>query len=636
MYAAKLYETGKEAVDNLKGIKNAGDALAINVGIGTEKSESNLSSNKTMASGSEVSAKGDIAIIADKGNIEVAGSKISGQNVSLSAAENIKLEAVQNIDDTSFDSSSNSFGMGVSFGLAGKTVSVFGNMSQAGNTANESILTHTGTSIKADDTLKIAAGGDMDIVGSTASGDKVQMDIGGNLSIESLQKRKQYESDGYSVGAEIQSKIDTAHGTFAKLQGNGSGVMSSMESDYKSTVEQAGIYAGNEGFDINVGETTALKGAVIASKAAAEKNRLSTGNLVYSDVENKAEYSAENIGAEFNSKQNLKGNTTEVKNTKGVTPVVDVPAKGEASGTTKSAIAEGTIEIRNNPDQDISDLSRTPGDALNVLGEIFDKQTVEEKQVMAKLFGEFAYKQIHIIAAKNGWDEGSPEKIALHAMVGGIMSDMTGAGFVSGAAGAGLNEMVQKELAKLKDPSLHQIASGIIGAAAGSTAGAATAVSGTKNNFFALDEIKEIACKEIIQVCRAGTLHGFEKNADFMVLGFSRGTGFGGEARLIIDRFGTVYFTLGVGIEYGADFEYGMGIVSDSYRREFSSARLSDILSGTSGNASGKLGIGGGVSLTADKEHIILENVYAAGGAVSITASRTWVLFNIADIFEGE
>lgn len=378
MYAAKLYETGKEAVNNLKGIKNAGDALAINVGIGTEKSESNLSSNKTMASGSEVSAKGDIAIIADKGNIEVAGSKISGQNVSLSAAENIKLEAVQNIDDTSFDSSSNSFGMGVSFGLAGKPVSVFGNMSQAGNTANESTLTHTGTSIKADDTLKIAAGGDMDIVGSTASGDKVQMDIGGNLSIESLQKSKQYESDGYSVGAEIQSKIDTAHGTFAKLQGNGSGVMSSMESDYKTTVEQAGIYAGNEGFDINVGETTALKGAVIDSKAAAEKNRLSTGNLVYSDVENKAEYSAENIGAEFNSKQNLKGNTTEVKNTKGVTPVVDVPAKGEASGTTKSAIAEGTIEIRNNLDQDISDLSRTPGDALNVLGEIFDKQTVEE------------------------------------------------------------------------------------------------------------------------------------------------------------------------------------------------------------------------------------------------------------------
>lgn len=68
---------------------------------------------------------------------------------------------------------------------------------------------------------------------------------------------------------------------------------------------------------------------------------------------------------------------------------------------------------------------------------------------MAKLFGEFAYRQIHIIAAKNGWDDGSAEKIALHAMVGGIMSDMTGAGFVSGAAGAGLNEMVQKELANI-------------------------------------------------------------------------------------------------------------------------------------------------------------------------------------------
>lgn len=123
---------------------------------------------------------------------------------------------------------------------------------------------------------------------------------------------------------------------------------------------------------------------------------------------------------------------------------------------------------------------------------------------MAKIFGELAYKQIHILAKKNGWSEGSPEKTALHALVGGIMSDMTGAGFISGAAGAGLNEMLQKELQKLKDPTLHQIASAVIGSVAGEIAGgnaqvgAGTAASGTRNNvlleyIIGLDNLEKVS-----------------------------------------------------------------------------------------------------------------------------------------------
>lgn len=86
---------------------------------------------------------------------------------------------------------------------------------------------------------------------------------------------------------------------------------------------------------------------------------------------------------------------------------------------------------------------------------------------------------------------------------------MTGAGFASGAAVAGLNEIVQKELAKLKDPSLHQIASGIIGAAAGSTAGAATAVSGTRNNTLTLIQILDeaILIREGAAIVFAGVIY---------------------------------------------------------------------------------------------------------------------------------
>jgi filamentous hemagglutinin len=84
------------------------------------------------------------------------------------------------------------------------------------------------------------------------------------------------------------------------------------------------------------------------------------------------------------------------------------------------------------------------------------------------------------------WDEGGTNKIWLHALVGGIMSSLSGNGF---AAGAGLNEALQKELAKIKDPGLHELGSMVIGAAAAklirqdAKTGMVTALNGTKNNW---------------------------------------------------------------------------------------------------------------------------------------------------------
>ena len=88
-------------------------------------------------------------------------------------------------------------------------------------------------------------------------------------------------------------------------------------------------------------------------------------------------------------------------------------------------------------------------------------------------------------------DDGSGRKISVHAIIGGIMSQITGAGFASGAVGAGLNEALIKNL-KGKDPGTAQIVSAIIGAAAAkvaggsAAAGASAAASGTKWNAFLL------------------------------------------------------------------------------------------------------------------------------------------------------
>ena len=180
---------------------------------------------------------------------------------------------------------------------------------------------------------------------------------------------------------------------------------------------------------------------------------------------------------------------------------------------------------------------------------IFDKKTVQEKQELSKLFGEVAYEQVHILATNekaaaqkkyddakkkgasptelkslqanvDAWGESGIYKIALHATVGGLMSEMGGSGFASGTVGAGINEAAQKVLSNIKDPGLHQIASALLGAAAAKVAGgnaqagASTAASGTKNNLLAyyLTDTKD-ALKQALQA-KDGTEPSAQQMAD--------------------------------------------------------------------------------------------------------------------------
>ena len=156
--------------------------------------------------------------------------------------------------------------------------------------------------------------------------------------------------------------------------------------------------------------------------------------------------------------------------------------------------------MRENPDQDHSTLSRDASNALNELGRIFDKKKIEEQQELSSVFGEEAFKLAHKLP-----NDGKGTKILVHAAIGGIMSSITGAGFASGAAGAGLNEAVIKEIAKIHDPGTAQIVSAIVGAAAakavGGTAGAgaSAAASGTKWNYFLIEHPESFAFDKLAQ-----------------------------------------------------------------------------------------------------------------------------------------
>ena len=238
--------------------------------------------------------------------------------------------------------------------------------------------------------------------------------------------------------------LSTAAG---KTSYGGSASKGNMKSHYESVINQAGIRAGGEGFDISVKENTDLKGGVINSAASKDKNTLTTGTLSWEDKENKADYKAGGMGVSYSP-----NDKSSKLNQRGLTPNLTPTVKDNADSTTKSAVVEGTIHITNKEKQkqDIASLNRDTKNSLNQLQEIFDKTKVEEKQELVGMLEKYGNQAIHTYAESKGWKDGSTEKMLLHGAFGALMGDMAGGSAATGALSGSINEYVMGYLTKTK------------------------------------------------------------------------------------------------------------------------------------------------------------------------------------------
>ena len=128
-----------------------------------------------------------------------------------------------------------------------------------------------------------------------------------------------------------------------------------------------------------MGNNTDLKGAVIASEADdTRKNRLDTGTISFSDIENKADFNVTHVSVSGGT--GGPGMPTAYQNS------------DSASSTTKSAVEQGQLIIRNQDkqQQNIADLSRDTESANNPLKQIFDKQKELDKIETVELIKDIA------------------------------------------------------------------------------------------------------------------------------------------------------------------------------------------------------------------------------------------------------
>ena len=260
------------------------------------------------------------------------------------------------------------------------------------------------------------------------------------MSIESEQDKKNYKETSKTSGLSVSYTPGSA------VTVSGGKGKTNTDSTYESVTKQAGIYAGKEGYDIQVKNNTRLKGAVIDSKAPAEKNKLTTGTLTWENIDNKAEYKTSGKGISYSTGAGIPLNAL------GLLSNMDPTVKDKEGTTTKSAVAKGTITItdKENQKQDIEKLNRNTEDSLNKLKEIFDKTKVEERKQLLEELGIVGNRAIHEIASHNGWKDGSTEKVALHGMLGAITSAKSGGSALSGLIAGGVNEYAIEYLKQTK------------------------------------------------------------------------------------------------------------------------------------------------------------------------------------------
>ena len=480
---------------------NKNNAVGINISLGSTGWKDQAETVTEEAKGSTVTAGRTAAVIA-KEDIAVKGSTIHAKDIHLKAGNNIHILSSENKRTTieDYKAKSGSIGAFLSKGVYGIGASYGKGKEQI----EETTLTHTPSDITAKNTASLSSGNDTTIKGGIIKGNKVTANAG-RMSIESEQDKKNCKETSKTSGLSISYTPGSA------VTVSGGKGKTNTDSAYESVTKQAGIYAGQEGYDIQVKNNTRLKGAIIDSKAPAEKNKLTTGTLTWENIDNKAEYKAKASGITVSTHAISKLNPL------GLGYVPTIPVKGKAGSTTYAAIADSIITTTK--EKTDKEIRHNTENALNKLSEIFDKKKIEEKQEYVNILSQVGYRLIGDIAGHKEnelnkkaekarkennsilaekyereakkWSESGTNRIAMHGIMGALVSKEAGAGMAKGLTGAGLNALLQKELGKIKDKEVHKIASAAIGYLAGGKTGAAIAWQATTFNYLTHEQKKQ-------------------------------------------------------------------------------------------------------------------------------------------------
>ncbi|TXD88024.1 hypothetical protein FUT87_11980 [Mitsuaria sp. TWR114] len=545
--AATAISKAKQAVEEIQKFNDLAKAqqeqsIRISLSVGSQQSKSSQHNEANQAAGSSVLADGKLSLIATGGgqdsNVTVRGSTLAGQDVFIKADNKIDLLAAQNTSEQhSKDSSSSaSIGIGISLGKENRLGFTASASVSKGN-ADGKDTNYSATQVTGGSSVTLQSGGDATLGGAVVTAPKVVADIGGNLKIESLQDTAKFDSKSQSMGGSVT--VGYGAGGSANFS------QSKVNADYAAVGEQAGIRAGDGGFQVSVKGNTDLKGGAITSSQAAidaGKNSFSTGTLTSSDIDNRSQFSASAVTVSAGTSGGMAGafkdsgderSTTRSTISAGSTTITSGDAASQATlekldrGATNDATAgklsqgwdgqklsqqvkvnaQIVAEFGAQASKEVGDYSKQQTKKYELakleeqaLNEALNKEGLPdpERQKLKTRLAEVETTIKDQQSTYDAWKEGGSSRVALHAAIGGLTGDLSGA---LGAAGSAIaapsldafqkaltDQLVAAGMDKERKDGEPTLAEGLSKLAAGLVSGAGGVVVGLSGGAAALNQ----------------------------------------------------------------------------------------------------------------------------------------------------
>ncbi|NKK97341.1 filamentous hemagglutinin N-terminal domain-containing protein [Rhizobium leguminosarum bv. viciae] len=400
----------------------------------SEKGSSSDPVSTTIRSGNSVTVEATSGNLFGSGAQMLAGYDADGMpngksgDIALIAGQDVILQSAQ---ATTNNSTRNSSG-GVQVDLVNPGLS----FNYGKGSSNGSSVTQVSSHVVGSGDVFIQSGNDTRLQGAVVSGESVTADVGHDLIIESQLDKTSQKANQFGIGGGFGSDTPASlNGSLQKATGSAAIVS-----------EQSGIQAGSGGFDLTVGNKTALTGGLITSQAPAMQNWLETGTLEFNDLDTHSKWKADS----YSGGLTLTG------------PLLAPPMHdGEsATGQALSAISPGQIVITDpaNQTQDLDDLRRDTSNTNTSLPGIPELQDILREQLetqelyqdaaakAAKFIGDFALRREQAATTDEErafWAEGGPGRAALHALAGGLLGGVTDvSGMIKGALGGATSSLL--------------------------------------------------------------------------------------------------------------------------------------------------------------------------------------------------
>ena len=306
------YKAGQGLADIANDPKAAASQdVSVSITYGEQKNVDQTKTQGTLASASQINAGNQVNIVATgagkDSNINIIGSDLAGKGgTNLYADNEVNIKSAEQVHQERSENKSEGWnaGVAISYGQGGFAFGVTAGGNYGKGYGNGDEVTYRNSHVGDENSkTSIISGGVTTIAGGQVVGKSVHLDAAA-LNIESQQDTLKFEGEQQN----IEGQITVGYG----VSGSASYSQSKVNADYAAVREQSGIFAGDDGYQINVKGQTHLKGGLITSTKAAEdagKNQFSSGSIVVEDIQNHANYDASGFGisgsASFNANLGL-------------------------------------------------------------------------------------------------------------------------------------------------------------------------------------------------------------------------------------------------------------------------------------------------------------------------------------------